>query len=91
MSLEPAASQELSVRIDHGGTGHYFPLGTDNPRLAARRALRIYQTIVRQGWETANKRFSRELTVAFRWLDVPLAWTYTTIHTLNRGFSRAPG
>jgi DNA-binding NarL/FixJ family response regulator len=83
MRLDPAAGPELSVRIDHAGTGHYFPLGTDNHRRAARQALRIYQTIVRHGWETANKRFSRELTVAFRWLDVPLAWTYTTIHTLN--------
>jgi len=83
MSLEPAVNREFSVRIDHSGTDYYFPLGTDNPRLAARRALRIYLTIVRHGWETANQQFSRELTVAFRWLDVPLAWTYTTIHTLN--------
>ncbi len=83
MSLEPAAPAELSVRIDHGGTGHYFPLGTDDRHLAARLALRIYQTIADQGWEAANKQFSRELTLAFRWLDVPLGWTYTTIHTLN--------
>ncbi len=83
MSLEPTANRELSVRMDHGGIGHYFPLGTDHPRLGARRALRIYQTIADHGWEAANQRFSRELTVAFHWLDVPLAWTYTTIHTLN--------
>jgi hypothetical protein len=81
MRLEPAGNQELSVRIDHAGTGHYFPLGTGNPSRAATRALRIYQTIVRLGWETANKRFPRELTVALRWLEVPLAWTYTPIHT----------
>ena len=91
MSLEPAASPELSVRIDHAGTGHYFPLGTDDPGLAASRALRIYQTITRQGWEVANQRFSRELTVAFRWLDVPMAWTYTTIHTLNTVSPDGPG
>jgi DNA-binding NarL/FixJ family response regulator len=83
MSLQPPARQELSVRINHAGTGHYFPLGTDDHRVAAKLALRIYQTITAQGWEAANSRFSRELTVAFRWLDVPLAWTYTTIHTLN--------
>jgi DNA-binding NarL/FixJ family response regulator len=82
MSPRPGTTQEVSVRIDHAGAGQYFPLGTDNHRLAATRALRIYQTIVGDGWATAGKRFSRELTIAFRWLDVPLAWTYTTIHTL---------
>ena len=81
MRLEPGVSRELSVRIDHAGTGHYFPLGTDNHRRAARAALRIYQTIASQGWEAANKRYSRELTVAFRWFDSPLAWTYTTVRT----------
>ena len=85
MSLDPAVAQELSVRIDHAGTGHYFPLGTDDHALAAQRALRIYRTIATEGWEAANQRFSRELAIAFRWLDVPLAWTYTTIHTLNTG------
>ncbi len=80
MSPQPAP-RELSVRIDYGGTGHYFPLGTDNRRAAATRALRIYKTIVERGWEAANSQFPRELTVALRWLDVPLAWTYTTIHT----------
>jgi len=84
MSVEPAVPRELSVRINHGGSGYYFPLGTDHHRLAARRALRIYQATVSRGWEIANKRFPRELTVAFRWLDVPLAWTYTTIHTMTR-------
>jgi DNA-binding NarL/FixJ family response regulator len=96
MNPEPAVNHELSVRIDHEGTGHYFPLGTPGCRLAARRALRIYRTIVGQGWEAANQHFSRELTVAFRWLDVPLAWTYTTIHTLisvsrNRPVERPTG
>jgi DNA-binding NarL/FixJ family response regulator len=81
MHLEPGVNRELSVRIDHGGIGHYFPLGTDDPRSAARLAHRIYQTIADEGWEVANRRFSRELTVAFRWLETPLAWTYTTIHT----------
>jgi DNA-binding NarL/FixJ family response regulator len=83
MSLDMKPAQELSVQIDHQGTSHYFPLGTDDPKLAAIRALRIYQTIVSQGWKVSNERFRRELTVAFRWLDSPLAWTYTTIHTQN--------
>ena len=73
-------ARELSVQIGHQGASHYFPLGTDDPKLAAKRALRIYQAVTSQGWKTANERFRRELTVAFRWFDNPLAWTYTTIH-----------
>ena len=82
MGFDSSTNHELSVRIDHGGTGCYFPLKTGEPLLAARRALQIYQTIADAGWKAANWRFSRELTVACRWLDMPLAWTYTTIHTL---------
>src|SRR6266850_215634 len=80
-TLHPSAERELSVRIDHRGTGHYFPLGTDDRELAARRAMRIYRAIAGRGWATARKRFSRELSVAFRWSDNPLAWTYTTVLT----------
>jgi DNA-binding NarL/FixJ family response regulator len=83
MCLDQKTARELSVRVDHQGTGHYFPLGTDDPKLAASRAMRIYQAVASQGWKAANERFRRELTVAFRWLDNPLAWTYTTIHTLS--------
>jgi DNA-binding NarL/FixJ family response regulator len=90
MNLQPAGAKELSVRVEHAGTGHYFPLGTDNEKLAAKRALRIYQTIVDRGWEVANKRFRRELTVAFHWFDIPLAWTYTTVHTLNTAAPSVP-
>src|SRR5713101_5247707 len=74
-------NRELSVRIDHAGNSHYFPLGTHNRKLATSRAVQIHQTVARQGWETANQRFPRELSVAFRWLDNPVAWTYTTIQT----------
>jgi len=37
--------------------------------------------VATQGWGIANQRFARELTLAFRWLEDPLAWTYTTLHT----------
>src|SRR5207249_922327 len=80
-AFHPNADHELSVRIDHAGNSHYFPLGTHNRRLAASRAVHIYQTVADEGWEAANKRFSRELSVAFRWLDNPVARTYTTIQT----------
>jgi DNA-binding NarL/FixJ family response regulator len=82
-SLHPKAEQELSVRIDHEGTGHYFPLGTDNRRLAAQRAVEIHKAIAGRGWATAIELFPRELSVAFRWADNPLAWTYTTLQTLT--------
>ncbi len=75
------ATEEFSVRIEHAGTSHYFRLGTRNEKRAAVQAATIYRTVIRQGWEAANARFRRELTVAFRWADNPVAWTYTTVHT----------
>ena len=37
--------------------------------------------VVNEGWASAKARFPRELSLAVRWQDNPLAWTYTTIHT----------
>jgi len=76
---------ELSVRIEHSGISRYFPLGTSDEPRAATEAMRIHQVVVGQGWAVANQRFARELTIAFRWLDDPLAWTYTTLHTWKSG------
>ena len=73
--------REFSVRIESAGTTCYFPLGTANETEAAERAVQIHQSVVNDGWSSANKKFPRELTLALRWLDNPLAWTYTTIHT----------
>jgi DNA-binding NarL/FixJ family response regulator len=72
---------EFSVRVEHAGTSYYFPLGSDKEKIAARNAARIYSVVVGQGWESACKRFPRELSLAFRWSDNPLAWTYTTVVT----------
>jgi DNA-binding NarL/FixJ family response regulator len=47
--------------------------------------MKIRQVVVSQGWAHANQKFPRELTLALRWLDSPLAWTYTTIHTKTSG------
>jgi DNA-binding NarL/FixJ family response regulator len=79
--LHLKAVNELSVRIDHGGAAHYFPLQTNNRKVAARRALRIFERVRNYGWEKAFAKFPRELTLAFRWSDSPLAWTYTTFYT----------
>jgi DNA-binding NarL/FixJ family response regulator len=82
VELTPArVAEEFSARIVHAGEGWYFPLGTSNESLAASRAGRIHQTVVAKGWECAHRRFPRELTLALRWLDNPVAWTYITIHT----------
>ena len=77
--------RELSVRIEHGGVSRYLPLGTNNESQAAVQAMRIHQVVVGQGWAVANQKFTRELTLAFRWLEDPLAWTYTTFHTWKNG------
>jgi DNA-binding NarL/FixJ family response regulator len=75
------ADREFSARIEHQGTSFYFPLRTTDRKVAASRAAEIYKTVKLKGWEKANDEFSRELSVAFRWADDPVAWTYTTIET----------
>ena len=76
-------ANELSVRIEHEGSDHYFPLGTDDEERAAAKALKIYQTIVTRGWEAAFQQFSREITVAIFWSTSPVACTYTTLFTFT--------
>jgi len=76
------SEQDLAVRIDHAGAGYFFPLGTPDLETAAARAARIYQTAVKQGWNSVFKLFPRELIVSFEWCMNPVLWTYTTIHTL---------
>jgi DNA-binding NarL/FixJ family response regulator len=44
--------------------------------------------IERHGWASANRRFRRELTLGFRWLDRPLAWTYTTLQAYSHPLRR---
>ena len=81
----PETGPELSVRIEHAGVSRYFPLGTREEDRAAAEAMQIHQVVVDQGWGIANQKFARELTLAMRWLDDPLAWTYTTLHTWKSG------
>lgn len=75
------AAVPLSVRVEHGGASHYFPLHTADEGAAAARAALIYKTIADSGWAKACQRFPRELTLAFHWAVNPVAWTYTTLHT----------
>ena len=64
------AKPELSCRIEHDGTGCYFPLGTLNEAQAAERALRIFNCVIGEGWETAVARHRCELTMALFWLSL---------------------
>ena len=80
-SPDRAGDREFSVRVEHARFSQYFPLGTSDETAAAELARHIHRTVVQKGWATANAIFSRELTLALRWMDDPLAWTYTTIHT----------
>ena len=72
-----------------------FPLDTDDRPAAADRATQIYRQIAGRNEMAACQQFRRELTVAFRWLDNPLMWSYTTIHTTTgeggAGRARASG
>jgi len=78
---DPKTPPQFSVRIEHARASHYFPLGTIDESEAAAQALRIYRTVATKGWAEAIRLHPRELSVAVRWQDNPLAWTYTTIHT----------
>lgn len=76
------SSGELSVRVEHDGIGHFFPLGTADADDGARRAHEIHESVVRMGWEEACCRFAREVTIGFHWAADPLAWTYATLQTV---------
>lgn len=89
-TFRPNAEREFSVRVEHAGTSYYFPLGTESEKTAAKNAARIFSVVASQGWDTACKRFPRELSIAFRWSDNPLAWTYTTVFT-QTDLQRSPG
>ena len=77
----PDAKPEFSCRIEHDGTGCYFPLGTLNEAHAAEESLAIFNCVTGEGWEAAAARHRRELTLALFWSGSPFCCTYTTIHT----------
>jgi DNA-binding NarL/FixJ family response regulator len=76
------SESDLAARIDHAGTGYWFPLGTTHVESAAEQARKIYETAVKHGWETCCGQFSHELIIGFEWCSNPILWTYSTIHTL---------
>jgi DNA-binding NarL/FixJ family response regulator len=88
--LRPGLSGELSVRIEHGGESHYFPLEAADEGLAARRAAQIYSRLVATGWASVRQTVPREITVAVFWAMDPLACTYTTLFTDPAGRAARP-
>jgi DNA-binding NarL/FixJ family response regulator len=98
LPTHPTLNAGLSARIEHAGINHFFPLGTQDEEAAAAKAREIYLAVVREGWEAVDQRFPRELTIGIHWAENPLAWTYTSVHTLVEGAfpkvkcdSRSPG
>ncbi|HTJ00492.1 MAG TPA: response regulator transcription factor [Dongiaceae bacterium] len=77
----PEREREFAIYLEHAGVGHYLPLGTNVANAAAHRAAEICRLVREQGWEMVGQRHSWELAVALRWLDNPVAWTYTTLYT----------
>ena len=77
----PHTAGHFSARIEHDGTGCYFPLGSDDPDQAAARAAEIDHSIRTRGWSQGCKRFPREFTLAVFWNGNPLLCTYTTLLT----------
>ena len=83
-------TKEFSVRLEHEGIDHYFPLGTDDREHATAQAIKIYHTIVTQGWNAACHQFPREITVAIFWSTSPVACTYATLFTFAGEFVPNP-
>jgi DNA-binding NarL/FixJ family response regulator len=83
--LFPASTQvenDFAARIDNGGVGYWFPLGTSDSAEALLKAQEIQRRLTEDGWDSVCRKFSRELIVGLEWCSNPILWTYTTIHTL---------
>lgn len=80
-AIKLVSGREYSTRIEHEGSGCFFPLESGDESRAAARALEIYSTVTRRGWQAAFEIHPREVTVAVFWLWSPFACTYTTLYT----------
>ena len=78
---DPRTAGHFSARIEHEGTGCYFPLGSADAEKAATRAAEIDRLIQTEGWSQACQRYAHEFTLAVFWNSNPLLCTYTTLIT----------
>jgi len=77
--LRPDIADELSVRIEFEGQHAFFPLGTNQRAVAARKGEAIRRAVAETGWRATTSRFVREFTLAIFWLPNPLTCTYATL------------
>jgi len=87
---DPRTAGHFSARIEHDGTGCYFPLGSADEERAAARALQIHRWVQSRGWGAACQRYAREFTLAVFWSSNPLLCTYTTLISLPGRRPAAP-
>jgi hypothetical protein len=81
---------ELSARIEHLGTAFYFPLGSEETRIAAAKACQIHEVCMERGWDVVRQQFAREIALAVLWNSNPFACTYTTLITELKDAARKP-
>lgn len=79
--LRPGFGNELSARIEHEGQAAFFPLSTDDPVLARRRAVALQREVTETGWRAASASHVREFTLAIFWLPNPLTCTYASLYS----------
>lgn len=79
--VRPGISSEYSIRIEHDGVFHYFPLGTSDETVAAQKARDIHHEVLTQGWAFVRSRITREITIAIYWSLNPVACTYASYLT----------
>jgi len=80
----PRSAGHFSARIEHGGTGCYFPLHSADAAKAAARAAEIQRSLEVRGWNQTCQRYAAEFTLAVFWNGNPLLCTYTTLLTSPR-------
>ncbi len=87
----PRSFRELSARIEHEGSGFFFPLDTGDEDAAAVRALQIYRGVLAEGWHNVFRRYPREFTLALFWAENPMVFTYTTLYTATEALAHLKG
>lgn len=83
-----SSQKEFSARIEHAGTGYFFPLDTEVEEEAACRAQEIYARVLMEGWPGVLRAYPREFTLAIFWGVNPTLTTYATAYTVPGNLAR---